>query len=813
MALLFATTGCKDGRASLEKRYAEARLVFQQGYIDQPLPLAEAGFKESSGYPDLNWQFRILAAEARNRKGRYAAALELLVPEPPSNIPSEILWRRRIAQALSLCKLGRSQETEERFAQAAALHAEPGALNYARGRCAEFQQEWKTAENFLRLVTAQSSNPDPFLKAYALATLAAFASRDLRYDEAIDLNKECLVILRSLHAPPLEELVLGNLGDLYLGLGDFNNARPYLEEAEKIASALKDANRQKWLGDIGLAQAIQGQSGKAEQSYSQAVDIALELGDINTAAVCLNNLTSLKLNQHQLDAAEKYHFQGAKLGLKEVRLDWQIADADIVAAHGNYAKAVLGLREVLQQVQTEDALQHQFHFKQIRGIQSRLATNYALQGDAVAAEKWFQRSIATIDAGAKSLKHQELRTALRDNIPVYDGYVTFLIAQKQFAKALQVAQLGRARTLLLDEDKTTAKKPSADDAKVWLSKIQHYLGRDKSVLLSYFETEDECYLWTVTASQLRLSPLGIRGPDLDNLIDSYQQEIQQHLPLASSLAAKKLYQILVQPASNLTPKGSHVIVVADSKSYSINFETLISSQGADHYWIEDVELENASSIDLLISSHPKRLPGKGLLLIGAPAQADPHFVELPHVQDEMASVRKHFPSGKITSFSGRDATPDSYLKSSPGMYKFIHLATHGTPNAIEPLQSAIILSSGTGGNFKLLARDIIDSKVRLNAELVTISACEGVGTQIQSLEGLLGLEWAFMRAGAHQVVAALWDQDDAVTPALMDDFYDQLTQGKSATDALHHAKLSILHAGGFHASPYYWASLQLYTRS
>ncbi len=162
-------------------------------------------------------------------------------------------------------------------------------------------------------------------------------------------------------------------------------------------------------------------------------------------------------------------------------------------------------------------------------------------------------------------------------------------------------------------------------------------------------------------------------------------------------------------------------------------------------------------------------------------------------------MEKHFPSGKITSFSGRDATPDSYLKNSPGMYKFIHLATHGTPNAIDPLQSAIILSSGKDGNFKLLARDIIDRKVRLNAELVTISACEGVGTQLQSLEGLLGLEWAFMRAGAHQVVAAVWDQDDAVTPALMDDFYGQLAQGKSATDALHHAKLSILHAGGFHA--------------
>jgi CHAT domain-containing protein/tetratricopeptide (TPR) repeat protein len=813
--LIFCSIGCRDRRASLERRYTEARLLFQQGYIDQPLPLAESGYRDSINYPDLNWKFRVLAAEALTRKGQYDASLELLKSEPPSNIPTELFWRRRLAQASALCQSGKYPQAEERFAQAAAVQAEPGALNYVRGRCAMKHGEWQNAENYLRLVTAQSSNPDPFLKAYALGTLSWLTMRDSRYEETIGLTNECLLIARPLHALPLEQLALGNMGNVYVDLGDFNNARQASEAAEKIAAQLNLLHdRQKWLMNIGIAQAIQGQSGMAEQSYKHALAIATELKDIDVTAACLHHLTTLKVGQHQLDLAEKYHLQEWKLGLKQDRLmGWQSDDADIAAAHGNYDKAIIILRELLQQQEADDARDHLFHFKQIWWIQSRLAKDYALQDNPAEAEKWFQRSIATMDAGAKTLKHPELRTALRDNTPIYDGYVAFLIAQKRFADALQVAQLGRARTLLLDEEEGNSKKPATEDARIWLSKIQRYLARDKSVLLSYFETQDECYLWTVTANQLRLSPLGIKGPDLDNLIDSYEQEIQQHLPLADSSAAKKLYRLLVQPASDLVPAGSHVIVVADSKSYSINFETLVSSQGKDHYWIEDVELENTSSIDLLIASHPKRFPAKGLLLIGAPAQADPHFGELPHAKEEMASVEKHFSSGTITSFAGADATPDSYLKSSPGMYKFIHMATHGTPNAIDPLQSAIILSSGKGGNFKLLARDIIDNKVRLNAELVTISACEGVGTQLQSLEGLLGLEWAFMRAGAHQVVAALWDQDDAVTPALMDDFYDQLTKGKSATDALHHAKLSILKAGGFHAAPYYWASFQLYTRS
>ncbi|MGB9119362.1 MAG: CHAT domain-containing protein, partial [Candidatus Angelobacter sp.] len=653
------------------------------------------------------------------------------------------------------------------------------------------------------------------VRAWSFANMGLCAKRSLQYEDALEWYIKARSAFAAMKALPLEQGMFGNLGFVYFELRDLPRAKQNTETAARMAADLKILpDQQLWLLDLGRVQQALGQTGAAEESYKKALSIPSPPGSNQIAVSCLHNLTELRLAQGKVGLAEESHQAALKLDLKgEPLLFWQLDDAAIAAAHGDYAKATLRLRDLLQLIQNEDAQKHEFRYTLIWVIESQLARGYAAEGNPVEAEKWFKRSLITVDKAAQSMKHQEFKIALRDNIPVYDGYVTFLIAQKRFAESLHVAQLGRARTLLLDEEKPTSKSPLADDAKVWLSKIQHYLAHDKSVLLSYFETADECYLWTVTANQLRLSPLGIKGPDLDNLIDSYQQEIQQHLPLADSPAAKKLYQILVQPGSDLIPKGSHVIVVADSKSYSINFETLVSSQGKDHYWIEDVELENAGSIDLLMASHPKRVPVKGLLLIGAPAQADPHFAELPHAKDEMASVEKHFPSGKITRFAGPDATPDSYLQNSPGTYKFIHMATHGTPNAIDPLQSAIILSSGKDGNFKLLGRDIIDGKVRLNAELVTISACEGVGTQLQSLEGLLGLEWAFMRAGAHQVVAAVWDQDDAVTPALMDDFYDQLTHGKSATDALHHAKLSILHAGGFHAAPYYWASLQLYTRS
>ena len=60
---------------------------------------------------------------------------------------------------------------------------------------------------------------------------------------------------------------------------------------------------------------------------------------------------------------------------------------------------------------------------------------------------------------------------------------------------------------------------------------------------------------------------------------------------------------------------------------------------------------------------------------------------------------------------------------------------------------------------------------------MTISACYGAGTRAYTGEGLVGLSWAFLRAGAHNVVAALWEVDDASTPQLMGAMYRKLREG------------------------------------
>jgi len=76
----------------------------------------------------------------------------------------------------------------------------------------------------------------------------------------------------------------------------------------------------------------------------------------------------------------------------------------------------------------------------------------------------------------------------------------------------------------------------------------------------------------------------------------------------------------------------------------------------------------------------------------------------------------------------------------------------------------------------LLAREVM--AVPLSAEMVTISACRSAGGKSYSGEGLVRLCWAFLRAGARNVIASDWDVSDRSTAQLMSGLYREIAAGK-----------------------------------
>jgi CHAT domain-containing protein len=209
-----------------------------------------------------------------------------------------------------------------------------------------------------------------------------------------------------------------------------------------------------------------------------------------------------------------------------------------------------------------------------------------------------------------------------------------------------------------------------------------------------------------------------------------------------------------------------------------------------HYWIGDVGIAYANSLLLLaVSAHQRSAASKKMLLVGDPVSVSKDFPDLPQAASEMTGIEKYFPVPRRAVFSREQATAGAYLASRPGQFSFVQFVAHGTASRTSPLDSVIILSKQEG-SYKLYARDIV--KQPLRASLVTISVCHGASERMYSSEGLVGLTWAFLHAGAHGVIAMLWEVNDNSTPQLMDQLYAGITGGKPPDTALRDAKLALV---------------------
>ena len=154
-------------------------------------------------------------------------------------------------------------------------------------------------------------------------------------------------------------------------------------------------------------------------------------------------------------------------------------------------------------------------------------------------------------------------------------------------------------------------------------------------------------------------------------------------------------------------------------------------------------------------------------------------------------------------------------------YRYLHFASHGLLAdkmgiATQPVLVLSKVNDDPDSNL-LKFSDILELK--LNADLVTLSACEtGLG-ELRTGEGLIGLARAFMYAGSSSVLVSLWKVEDQSTSLLMELFYRGLKQGLSKAEALRHAKIKMLNTKLYLksldmeqslSSPFYWAPFVIF---
>ena len=181
---------------------------------------------------------------------------------------------------------------------------------------------------------------------------------------------------------------------------------------------------------------------------------------------------------------------------------------------------------------------------------------------------------------------------------------------------------------------------------------------------------------------------------------------------------------------------------------------------------------------------------------------------LPNVPLELKAIVGDRGQGGIfpgSSFLNRQFSLDT-LEDNLIDHRILHLATHGIFTSRRPQDSYILMGTGE----RLTIPEIQTLEDLSGVHLVTLSACEtGLGGPTEDGLEVSGMSYFFLTSGAKSVLASLWSVSDASTSALMQNFYQSLSQGQiTKSAALRQAQLQVLATPGFE-HPFYWSPFYL----
>ncbi len=278
------------------------------------------------------------------------------------------------------------------------------------------------------------------------------------------------------------------------------------------------------------------------------------------------------------------------------------------------------------------------------------------------------------------------------------------------------------------------------------------------------------------------------GPDY---VEAYFGQLRR----GANETLHQLYESLFAPLEAMIATDRLIIVPHGTLHY-VPFHALTDGSG---YLIERFEISYAPSASVLKLCRARRdsaqvpdfkfeiseMVALGLAETGTPG-----------IHEEMDALAALFPDAVM--LTGDKATRANLLEAAP-RGRFLHLASHGYFRRDNPMFSFLKLADSHLHFYNLL-------DLKLNAEMVTLSACHTGVNKVFPGDELHGLVRGFLYAGAPSVVASLWAVSDRSTAEFMREMYSHIRAGATKRTALRRAQLSIKDAYGH---PYYWAPFVL----
>jgi len=417
----------------------------------------------------------------------------------------------------------------------------------------------------------------------------------------------------------------------------------------------------------------------------------------------------------------------------------------------------------------------------------------------------------------------------------------------------RVRQLQKERELLTEELRSASPRLAQLKAlaPVTLSEVQAHL-EEGVALLSFSVGDERSFLFAVTQDDAVVHVIPISGEAIERRVATFRQLVRDYRSNSPIGAvheeplrglARSLFDELVAPAEDLLERSTKVVILPDGPLHELPFAALRraetsaigsgdgssgderSSSGArEQFLVEWKPVERVASATLYVQNRSVPFKPaqcrKGLVGFGDPPRSDfaglTELPPLPYARLELEGARAAIDKRPTEVYVGVAAT-ESRVRMAAEDACILHFATHTSLDPKLPLNSSLILgreaNGGDGEDGLLQVWEVFD-QLRLDADLVVLSACESaLGAELGG-EGLRGIARAFGYAGARSVVGTLWSVTDRASADLVIEFYSAYAAGSTPAQALRQAQLHLIAIGErTDAAPYYWAGFTIFEGS
>jgi CHAT domain-containing protein/Tfp pilus assembly protein PilF len=608
---------------------------------------------------------------------------------------------------------------------------------------------------------------------------------------------------RGLAISPSDARLLNNLGNLARAEGDFRNAIAYYTRSGAAAKKTHDRYGQiSAEHNIGLVYTQQNdpaaalvhlkralamdRSARTLLSISEARralgDTAGAMRDLRRArAAAKDDLTlatillregDLRLDRRDFAAAARDFDRSIRLAPTPIAMTYR---ARLRLVQKRYAEAAAAAHIAADQASDADtiAIAQSIAGQAYRGMPDRENAKRAFT-EAIEA---IERHRAEVAGGVESRERQ-----FEANVYPYLAMVDLLAEKDETMQALDYSERAKAR-VLVDRLQGRIGAPP----RLRTHDLAASLPESTDAIVEFTVTDEAFYAFVVTRDGVRMFTTAMPRAELAAVCNQFARELASR-NLAFRRTARHLWDLLLEPEAPLLRGKKRICIVPDQELWRVPFHALIDPN--DRYVADDVAIFYAPSIAAI--GRQARAPATPPELL---AVANSSIAE---ARSEVAQIAAIYGSRAHVEIGAQE----QLVKEAAPRYGILHFATHGVFDDGAPLASHLLFGRGGGDDGRLEAREMMS--MRLNAQLVVLSACQTASGRPAPGEGIIGMSWAFFVAGCPTLVASEWKVESTSTTAMMVAFHRNVVErGMSPALALRAAQIDVRKS---YEHPFYWAS-------